>query len=137
MTAEAQAGLSPDTAGLPMLTLDEQQLGDLELLLSGAFAPLTGFMCTADVTAVERAAKLADGTPWPILVTLDVAQDAVSPEPTASCWPTRRAHRWPCSKSPSAVSYPPPIQGRPEGGWSGWAAGSSGAARSSTARSGG
>lgn len=80
MTAEAQAGLSPDTAGLPMLTLNERQLGDLELLLSGAFRPLTGFMCTADVTAVERAAELADGTPWPILVTLDVAHDAVPPQ---------------------------------------------------------
>jgi sulfate adenylyltransferase len=80
VTAEAQAGLSPDTAGLPMLTLNERQLGDLELLLSGAFAPLTGFMCTADVTAVERDAELADGTPWPILVVLDVAADAVPPD---------------------------------------------------------
>ncbi len=77
VTAEAQAGPSPDTAGLPMLTLNERQLGDLELLLSGAFRPLTGFMCTADVIAVERAAELADGTPWPVLVTLEVAQDAV------------------------------------------------------------
>jgi sulfate adenylyltransferase len=77
VTAEAQAGLSPDTAGLPTLVLNERQLGDLELLLSGAFRPLTGFMCEVDVTAVERAAELADGTPWPILVTLDVAQDAV------------------------------------------------------------
>jgi adenylyl-sulfate kinase len=80
VTAEAQAGLSPDTAGLPMLTLTERQLGDLELLLSGAFAPLSGFMGTADVTAVERAAELADGTPWPILVTLDVPRDAVPPQ---------------------------------------------------------
>jgi sulfate adenylyltransferase len=80
VTAEARAGLSVDLAGLPTLTLGEQQLGDLELLLSGAFAPLTGFMCGADVAAVTRAGTLADGTPWPILVTLDVAQDAVSPE---------------------------------------------------------
>jgi sulfate adenylyltransferase len=63
-----------------MLTLNERQLGDLELLLSGAFAPLTGFMGTADVTAVERSAELADGTPWPIQVVLDVAADAVPPE---------------------------------------------------------
>ena len=80
VTAGAQAGLSIDLAGLPTLTLGEQQLGDLELLLSGAFAPLTGFMCAADVAAVTRAGTLADGTPWPILVTLDVAEDAVSPE---------------------------------------------------------
>jgi sulfate adenylyltransferase len=63
-----------------MLTLNERQLGDLELLLSGAFAPLTGFMCTADVTAVEHHAELADGTPWPVLVVLDVAADAVPPD---------------------------------------------------------
>jgi sulfate adenylyltransferase len=60
--------------------LDDNQLGDLELLLSGAFAPLAGFMCAADVTAVEQAGTLADGTPWPILVTLEVPQDAVPPE---------------------------------------------------------
>jgi sulfate adenylyltransferase len=71
--------LPPDLTGLPALTLDEQQLGDLELLLSGAFAPLTGFMCSADVAAVTRAGTLADGTPWPILVTLDVAENAVPP----------------------------------------------------------
>ncbi len=138
MTAEAQAGLSPDTAGLPMLALNEQQLGDLELLLSGAFRPLTGFMCTADVTAVERAAELADGTPWPVLVTLDVAHDAVpaaadqvvlaDPEgaPLAVLEIAER------SELPAAGRA-----GRKEPGWSGSAAGSPGAARSSTARSGG
>jgi sulfate adenylyltransferase len=80
VTAEAQADLFPDLTGLPTLTLEENQLGDLELLLSGAFAPLTGFMCAADVEAVIQAGVLADGTPWPILVTLDVPPDAVPPE---------------------------------------------------------
>ena len=41
-----------DVIGAPSLTLDEAQLGDLELLLSGAFAPLTGFMGAADAAAV-------------------------------------------------------------------------------------
>ncbi len=77
MTAEAQAGLSADLAGLGSWTLDEQQLGDLELLLSGAFAPLRGFMSAADVRKVAEFGTLADGTPWPIPVTLDVRQDAV------------------------------------------------------------
>ncbi len=44
VTAEAPAGLSADLAGLPSWTLDEGQLGDLELLLSGALPPLRGFM---------------------------------------------------------------------------------------------
>ena len=61
----------------PSLALDDAQLGDLELLLSGVFAPLTGFMTAADATAVVEQGTLADGTPWPIPVTLDVAVDAV------------------------------------------------------------
>ncbi|HEY7143456.1 MAG TPA: adenylyl-sulfate kinase [Streptosporangiaceae bacterium] len=77
MTAQAQAGLSPGTAGLPSLPLDQQQLGDLELLLSGAFAPLTGFLTTADLAAVSADGRLAGGTPWPVPVTLEVPASSV------------------------------------------------------------
>src|SRR5215469_11028959 len=42
VTAEAAAGLAADFANLPSWTLDERQLGDTELLLTGAFAPLAG-----------------------------------------------------------------------------------------------
>ncbi|HEV2372429.1 MAG TPA: adenylyl-sulfate kinase [Streptosporangiaceae bacterium] len=69
---EAAAELTADIAALPAWTLDEGQLGDLELLLSGAFAPLTGFMGSADVASVRDRGTLADGTPWPAPVTLDV-----------------------------------------------------------------
>ena len=41
------------------------------------FAPLPGFMSTADVAAVAERGTLADGTPWPVPVTLEVAADAV------------------------------------------------------------
>ena len=75
MAAEAQTGVPADLAGVPSLPMDEAQLGDLELLLSGGFAPLTGFMDAADVTAVIEQGTLADGTPWPIPVTLDVRQE--------------------------------------------------------------
>ena len=61
----------------PACTLDEAQLGDLELLTSGVFAPLPGFMGAADVAAVTERGMLADGTPWPVLVTLDVPANAV------------------------------------------------------------
>ncbi len=77
MTAEAQTDVSADITGAPSLTLDDAQLGDLELLLSGAFAPLSGFMGAADVAAVIERGTLADGTPWPVPVTLDVRSDAV------------------------------------------------------------
>src|SRR6267378_4477182 len=55
------------------------QLADLEMLLSGVFAPLTGFMTAADVSAVCESGTLADGFPWPVPVTLDVPEDAVPP----------------------------------------------------------
>ncbi len=55
-----------------MCTLGEAQLGDLELLTSGVFAPLGGFMNAADTAAVTERGMLADGTPWSVPVTLDV-----------------------------------------------------------------
>jgi sulfate adenylyltransferase len=58
-------------------TLGEAQLGDLELLTSGVFAPLRGFMDAAEVAAVTERGILPDGTPWSVPVTLDVPAGAV------------------------------------------------------------
>jgi sulfate adenylyltransferase len=69
-------------AAAPTWTLTAPQLADLELLLSGAFAPLAGFMTQADVTAVVDSWQLADGTPFPIPVTLDLPADAIAPDAT-------------------------------------------------------
>jgi sulfate adenylyltransferase len=80
VTAEAPAGPAAEFASLPSLSLDEGQLGDLELLLTGAFAPLTGFMSGADVASVAERGTLADGTPWPAAVTLDVPAEAIPPD---------------------------------------------------------
>jgi sulfate adenylyltransferase len=80
VTAEVQADIPSSLIGMPSVALDGAQLGDLELLLSGAFRPLTGFMSAADVAAVAERATLADGTPWPVPVTLDVRPDQVPPD---------------------------------------------------------
>ncbi len=77
MTAEASAGLTADFASLPALTLSEAQLGDLELLLCGGYAPLAGFMAAADVASVEERGALADGSGWPVPITLDVPAGTV------------------------------------------------------------
>jgi len=79
VTAEAAARLVAGFASLPSWTLDENQLADLEMLLAGAFAPLSGFMTAADVASVCERGTLADGTAWPVPVTLDVPEDAVPP----------------------------------------------------------
>jgi sulfate adenylyltransferase len=79
--AEADAVSPVELSSLPALTLTPAQLGDLELLLSGGYAPLTGFMTDADATAVTKAWQLADGTPFPVAITLDVPADAAPAEP--------------------------------------------------------
>lgn len=62
-------------AALPALDLGPRALCDLELLLSGAFSPLQGFMGRADHARVCTELRLADGTLWPMPVTLDVAPE--------------------------------------------------------------
>jgi sulfate adenylyltransferase len=49
------------------------ELADLELLLSGAYAPLTGFLSSADVESLASTGRLTDGTSWPVPVTLTVS----------------------------------------------------------------
>ena len=79
MTATARAEPAIDHASLPAVTLDAAQLGDLELILSGAFAPLRGFMTQDDVTAVTERGELPDGTPWPVPVVLEVPGSVIGP----------------------------------------------------------
>src|SRR2546421_4133757 len=54
------------------------ELADLELLLSGAYAPLTGFLGRADLVSLARRGRLADGTAWPVAVTLEAPDEAVA-----------------------------------------------------------
>jgi sulfate adenylyltransferase len=54
--------------------LTPRQLCDIELLLNGAFSPLTGFLTQADYDRVVESMRLGDGTLWPMPVTLDVSE---------------------------------------------------------------
>lgn len=62
----------------PTWTPSPRELADLELLLLGAYAPLHGFLGTADVESVRDGGRLADGTPWPAPITLDVPDDVAA-----------------------------------------------------------
>jgi sulfate adenylyltransferase len=48
---------------------------DLDLLTTGAMAPLTGFLGRADYESVCERMRLADGVLWPMPITLDVAAE--------------------------------------------------------------
>ncbi|MCB1034689.1 MAG: adenylyltransferase, partial [Acidobacteria bacterium] len=58
----------------PSIDLSPRQLNDLELLVNGAFSPLTGFLNRADYDSVLANMRLADGTLWPIPVNLEVSE---------------------------------------------------------------
>lgn len=74
LEADDAAELKQRSAGLPGVDLDTRQLCDLELLLSGAFSPLEGFLTQRDYDRVVEEYRLADGTLWPIPITLDVTE---------------------------------------------------------------
>lgn len=57
---------------LPSIQLSDRALCDLELLATGAFSPLDRFMGRADFERVLAEMRLADGTLFPIPVTLPV-----------------------------------------------------------------
>ena len=53
--------------------LTPRQMFDIELLLNGAFSPLTGYLSQTDYDAVVSSMRLANGTLWPIPINLDVS----------------------------------------------------------------
>ena len=60
---------------LPSLVLDARELADLELIGTGAASPLTGFLGSADYESVLARLRLADGTVWPLPLTLAVSDE--------------------------------------------------------------
>jgi sulfate adenylyltransferase len=57
---------------VPSWTLTPRQMCDVKLLLNGGFSPLDGFLGEADYHRVVDDMRLADGTLWPMPITLDV-----------------------------------------------------------------
>ncbi len=57
---------------LPKVSLTPMGLSDLELIATGAFSPLKGFMLREDYERVVREMRLASGLLWSIPVTLPV-----------------------------------------------------------------
>jgi len=55
--------------------LTSRQICDLELLISGGFSPLRGFMTPADYEGVCHNMRLSSGVLWPMPITLDVKED--------------------------------------------------------------
>ncbi len=77
-TAEGKerAELLDRFAGYPAVEIDRLAASDIELLATGAFSPLKGFMGRDDYESVLASNRLASGLPWTIPVTLSVSRRA-------------------------------------------------------------
>lgn len=74
-SAERSAELKAHSREWPSWDLTGRQLCDLELLLSGGFSPLRGFMTRADYEGVCSSMRLKSGVIWPVPITLDVTEE--------------------------------------------------------------
>ena len=64
-----------DLSTLPKIELSERNFADLELIATGVYSPLTGFMGEKDYLNVVENMRLDSGLPWSVPITLGVSQD--------------------------------------------------------------
>ena len=75
--APRRSELIAEAESLPSIALTERQLCDLELILSGGFSPLEGFMNEADYNGVVANVRLANGVLFSMPICLDVSQETI------------------------------------------------------------
>ncbi len=56
------------------ILLNDRQLCDFELIATGAFSPLKGYMVSSDYESVLDRMRLQDGTLWPLPICLDISE---------------------------------------------------------------
>ena len=65
---------------LPSIQISRRAMHDLEMIATGAFSPLTRFMGKQDYDSVLKDMRLADGTLFPIPITLTADKDTLPPD---------------------------------------------------------
>ena len=73
--AQKIADLKAHSKEWPSWDLTARQLSDQELLITGGFSPLQGFMTRADYESVCHNMRLTSGVIWPMPITLDVTEE--------------------------------------------------------------
>ena len=72
VTEKRAVQLKKDSINFKSIDLAGKELSLLEMLISGALSPLTGFMNQDESSSVIDSMRLKDGTFWPLPVTLDI-----------------------------------------------------------------
>jgi sulfate adenylyltransferase len=76
VSEEEREDLRMKAASLPRVQLSARNVCDLELLATGGFSPLNGFMNRADYDRVLEEIRLASGVLFPLPITLTIKKDA-------------------------------------------------------------
>ena len=63
---------------MPALQLNAREISDLEMIATGAYSPLEGFLNPSDYSSVCTNMRLANGIAWPIPITLSASDEQVS-----------------------------------------------------------
>lgn len=87
ITGDEREELLKKASTYPTIQMTPRQTHDLELLAVGAFSPLDRFMGQDDYQSVLEQMRLADGTVWPIPITLTIDKEAL---PDEADWVTLR-----------------------------------------------
>jgi sulfate adenylyltransferase len=63
---------------MPALQLNAREISDLEMIATGAYSPLEGFLNPSDYSSVCINMRLANGIAWPIPITLSASDEQAS-----------------------------------------------------------
>jgi sulfate adenylyltransferase len=63
------------SATMPDIILNDRQICDFELLITGVFSPLKGFMKQIDYESVLDRMRLESGELWPVPICLDISEN--------------------------------------------------------------
>ena len=72
---DEREGRKQQAAGLTQVTLGPRAISDLEMISTGVFSPLTGFMGEEDYKGVVDDMHLANGLVWSLPITLSVSEE--------------------------------------------------------------
>ena len=75
VVADDSEGGRHESQQLPVIELNHRQMTDVEMIATGGFSPLEGFMAHDDYERVVAEMRLADGLPWPLPITLGVSAE--------------------------------------------------------------
>ena len=75
VTGAERERLIESAAVMPVLRLRAREISDLEMIATGAYSPLEGFLDRSDYSAVCSNMRLANGVAWSIPVTLPIKDE--------------------------------------------------------------